>query len=49
MFSGRKFSIALQRQMQMQFLPQANENYMVDTDVVSCCLHASGRNPQLLI
>ena len=26
--------------MQIEFLSQANENYMVDADVVSCCLHA---------
>ena len=26
--------------MQIQFLSQANSNYMVDADVVSCYLHA---------
>ena len=26
---------------------QVNLNYMVDADVVSCCLHASGWDPQL--
>ena len=26
--------------MQIEFMSQANSNYMVDADVVSCCLHA---------
>ena len=36
-FSGRKFRISLQRQMQIEFLSQTNWNYMVDA---ACCPHA---------
>ena len=38
-FSGRKFRITLQRQIQIQFLSHANWNCIVDAEMVSCCLH----------
>ena len=40
-FFGHKCRIALQRQMQIYFLPRASQNRMGDADVVSCCLHAT--------
>ena len=35
MADSHKFRITLQRQMQIEFLSQANSNYMIDADVVS--------------
>ena len=35
-FLERQFRSTLQRQMQIQFLAQANQNYMVDAEVHHC-------------